>query len=380
MFNVGKNPFVGSFIDDGSQFSRSASGLDFRGRGNNLLHQCRSDRLFVGSIIVTAVVFVDRQEHRGRHAPLPRTTGKTHGNVGRGPIDVAILQRHQVVLGTPQCRAPFGISIVQRWTSTAPGNNFGHGRRTNKGDGAHIGVIHQSLDANPGPLDHVEDPVRQPRFLEEFGRVLHGQGDLLARFENDRVSHDQGNRNRPHGHHKGEIKGDDRNDNPQRIPAVRAVYLAGDSERVSDRQLRQGAGPFDRLVALCDIGQGLGDVLAVFLDNELGQLPGVFLDQCVEFHHDRCPLFDGSGRPGAKGVLGGFDGRVDVAGRRECHLSDRLGICGIDDVHVIAGGRRDKSTGNVIIDDDGGGDGDGGGATTGGFGHDRIGLDWIGLN
>mmetsp|Transcript_21183 Transcript_21183/g.52490 ORF Transcript_21183/g.52490 Transcript_21183/m.52490 type:complete len:264 (+) Transcript_21183:1047-1838(+) len=252
-----------------------------------------------------------------------------------------------MILGTTQGRAPLGFIEI----TTAFGNNLGDGTRSNKGHGSNILVVDECLDTRSSPLDHVEHAIGHASLFEEIGSVVHRQRNLFARLEDHRVAHDESNGDGPHGHHEGKIKRNNRGNHSEGIPAIRTRDLAGNSQSVPDRRLGQSAGPLDRLVSLGDVCQRLGNVLAVFFDNELRHCLGVFLYQSVEFHHDRGALLDGLGRPGRKRILGGLHGIVDVAFFREPDFADGLGVCWIYDIHVVVGRRRDESPVDIVVDD-----------------------------
>mmetsp|Transcript_1430 Transcript_1430/g.4157 ORF Transcript_1430/g.4157 Transcript_1430/m.4157 type:complete len:229 (-) Transcript_1430:209-895(-) len=192
------------------------------------------------------------------------------------------------------------------------GNSVGYGRATDKRHSLHILVVNQALHGLSGALDHIEHPIGESSLLEQFRNPVHSEWNLLTWFEYHAIARHEGNRNRPHGNHQWKVEGNDARHDAERIAPIAARDGTGNLEGFALGQLRQAAGILDGLVSLGDVGEGLGEVLTILQNDELGQLLRVLADEGVEFQHDGRAGFHGQGGPGREGSRRSGYGGIDV--------------------------------------------------------------------
>ena len=115
---------------------------------------------------------------------------------------------------------------------------------------------------------------------------------------------------------------------------------------------------------------GVGDVgalgpvegLAIVEGLEGGELVDILLHEVGELVHEaRAVVAGGVEAPcGGEGLVGSFDGEVDILGRALCDLGERLACGGVDDAGRTQEGsallrrrpgRREKHSGKVTCDD-----------------------------
>ena len=182
-----------------------------------------------------------------------------------------------------------------------------------------------TLAAAPGPIDHLEDARGETGADDELLNGIHCQGNLFRRLEDDGVPHNEGDRERPHWHHEREVEGNYRGDDSECSARVSAVNPTRDHEALPLRNLREGAGILNRLVALGNISEGLSLVLPVLQDDYVREPVAILANEGVELEHYSSASLHGEGRPSRESLLGRRHGRRNVFGVGVSNLADHLG-------------------------------------------------------
>ena len=110
----------------------------------------------------------DGDHDRDGHAPFAgRAVGG--GNCGIGSYtDVCVGQDDHMVLGSPEGLHPLPVA------GTRVVHVAGHRRASHEGHGIDSWVGEQGIDCFGITLDHAENPVREPRLLDELRKQQRG--------------------------------------------------------------------------------------------------------------------------------------------------------------------------------------------------------------
>ncbi len=136
----------------------------------------------------------------------------------------------------------------------------------------------------------------------------------------------------PHRHHDGEVEGADAGDHADGLADGVDVDAGGDVEGVLALQGDvDAAGEVEGFAATLDLTDGVGVVLAVLLDDRLGQLVLVGQHQFAHLEHDGGALGEGNLGPLLLGRLGAGDGVVEVGRAGGYQFTDDLAGGGVLD-------------------------------------------------
>ena len=211
------------------------------------------------------------------------------------------------------------------------------------------GVHHLSSSVH-----QIHDPRRQPRLLQELHRPAHREGHLFRRLEHERVAGHDGERQKPHRHHRRKIERCDRRTHAERLPHDMAVDPLRDVlEARSLHQRRRSARDLDTLDAAPYAAARFVDGLAVFGGDDPRHFVEVLLQlrfQAVEHLrprvHRRVP-------PGRKRMRRREHGRIDIRGCRERGAADDFADRRVVHVEELGGLSLHPAPADEVVEDRG---------------------------
>ncbi len=241
------------------------------------------------------------------HATLAgRAVARGDGRV-RGQLHVGVRQDDHRVLG----------SSVGADTLAVAGAGLEHvppdGGGADELDGIDAGVLQDGIDSLASAVNDVEHAVRQPGLLPQLGLELRGAGRVTGGLPDEGVAGHEGDRVDPHRDHRREVEGRDAGGHAQGFPQGVGIDPRRDVRSVQAGQVdRQPAGEFDSLQAAHDLGQGVGEGLAVIARDQGRQLLTVAVDQGAVGEEDLAASDERRVAPARECPPGGGDGRVDL--------------------------------------------------------------------
>mmetsp|Transcript_43680 Transcript_43680/g.137125 ORF Transcript_43680/g.137125 Transcript_43680/m.137125 type:complete len:338 (+) Transcript_43680:267-1280(+) len=155
----------GALVDDGTDLAGLGAELEGLGLGHDAVQQIAS--------------VAHEQQHGSSHAALAGATEGTRGDVTSGGLVVAVIKRHEVVLGTAEGEA----ALVE--SAAALVDKLGDVRRSHEAHGSDLRVVAKGVDSIDGAVHHLEDARRHTSLRNELSDTVERQRDLLRRLENN---------------------------------------------------------------------------------------------------------------------------------------------------------------------------------------------------
>ena len=242
------------------------------GRGNERPHVyaflvARADHDLLRALLDLAddsVAYAANGNHRrDRHAALAGGAVRRADDGVRGEIKFGVGQHHRVVLGAAE--GLHALAVARRLLVDVLGDR----RRTDERHGADARVGEDGVNRFLVPLDHVENAVGQPRFLQQF-RDHHRWRRVLFRWlENERIAAGDRHRRHPHRNHHGEVEGSNAGAYPDRLADAERVHGRPDVFRVfALQELRDPAGELGHLQPPLNRAHRVGECLAVLFRHQ----------------------------------------------------------------------------------------------------------------
>ena len=123
----------------------------------------------------------------------------------------------------------------------------------------------QAVDDGAAAVDDVEDALRAAGLFEELAEEDGGEGDFLARLQDEGVAARDRGGIHPERHHRGEVERRDADADAERHVDGVAIDSARDiPQRVAEEECGDAAGVFDVFEAAENGAAGFGVRLAVF--------------------------------------------------------------------------------------------------------------------
>ena len=265
-----------------------------------------------------------------RHAAFTCRTEGGGGDVLGGEFEVRVGQDDGVVV-----RAAEGMDALAVGDARVL-NDVRHRGGADEGDGVDPGVGEDVGDQVAITCEDVEHAVGQAGLLVEAGDDQRRGGRRGGGLQDEGVAGGHGDGVHPHRHHDGEVEGADARDHADGLADGVDVDAGGDVEGVFALQRDvDAAGKIEGFAATLDLADGVGVVLAVLLDDRLGQLVLVGEHQLAHLEHDGGALGEGNLGPFLLGRLGAGDGVVEVSWAGRHQLTDDLAGGGVlDGNHV----------------------------------------------
>ena len=194
-------------------------------------------------------------------------------------------------------------------------------------------MVEQRVDHFLVAVHHLEDAVGCARFLHQLGKT-HGDRRIALRgLEDEGVATRDGSAEHPHRDHRREVERGDARDDAERLahridvdPGARAMGIFS-LERMGD-----ATRELDHLEPTLDVALRVGDDLAMFGGQQLGELLHVSLEQHLEVEHDaRAPLRVGR-CPAGERRIGRIDRALEVGRGAEPDACLDLAAVGIEHV------------------------------------------------
>ena len=155
----------------------------------------------------------------------------------------------------------------------------------------------------------------------------------------------------PQRDHGREIERRDAGDHAERLPhGIKIDAGAGALGVFALQEMRNAAGEFHHLETALDVAARVGQGLAVFGGEQLGEAVVFLLHQVEKLeHHARAPLRIGRGPGRLRGLRIG-DGVLDLGMLGERHFGLHLAGIGIEDVAESSGGPFDRLAADEMAD------------------------------
>ncbi len=222
-------------------------------------------------------------------------------------------------------------------------------RRADEADGLDPIVGQQRVDSHLVAVHDVEDTRRHAGLDEQLGQMQRHGRVTLGRLEHERVAGGKGRTGLPQRDHGGEVeRGDASNDAEWLAHRVHVDAGTGRRRVLALEQVRCAERELDDLDTALDVPARVGQGLAVFAGQLLGQHVHVTLDQAQERHQHAGPALGIPGSPLALGLFGVVDDRRDLldAGQRNEGLhASRVGV---EHVGESAGRASDVLAGDEV--------------------------------
>ena len=269
--------------------------------------------------------FADRHRDADRHAPFPGAAVTGADQRVDGLVQVGVRQDDHVVLRAAEALRALavggrGLVDVLRDVGAA-----------DEADGLDVGVVQDRVDGFLVALDHLEYARGQAGLQEQFGQPHRHRRVALRRLENERISACQRRARLPQRDHRREVERCDTGDHAERLTdGVDVDAGTGALGELTLEQMRDADAELDDLDAALDVALRVGDGLAVFQAEQLGELFDIGVDQFDELHHDPGSALRVERRPHFLRLLGGGDRCVDIGGGSQQDLCLHLARAGVE--------------------------------------------------
>ena len=258
----------------------------------------------------------DRDGDADGHAALAGGPVAGGDEVVGGEVEIGVGHHDRVVLGPAQSLH----ALAGRRGALV--NVLGDRGRADERDRRDVRMVEQRVNRDLVPVHDVEDAVGQSRFGVELGDQIGHARVALGGLEHERVPRRDRDRVHPHRDHDREVERRDPGAHAQRL--AERVQVDPGRDLLGEfalGELRDPASELDDLHAAHDFAARVVERLAVLGGDDPRELVGVLVDQLAELeHHARAPGH-GHVAPLRERRLGRLDGRVDVGGLGEQHLS-----------------------------------------------------------
>jgi hypothetical protein len=202
------------------------------------------------------------------------------------------------------------------------------GGRADKADAGDRVVVEDRVDRFLVTVDDLQDTVGQARLLHQFGQHHRARRVTFRGLQDEGVAADKCRGHFPHRDHGGEVERRDSGSHANGL--AHGIHVDTGARAVGVfalQQMRRADAELDHLKAALHVALGVGDGLAVFAAQRLGQLVHVAVQEADEGHHyARTPLRVRGG-PADLRARGVGHGGLDLGGGGECHLRLHL-TCG----------------------------------------------------
>ena len=250
----------------------------------------------------------DRDDDGQRHAALTGRTEGRRGDVLGSELQVRVGQDDGVVVCAAESLDALAVGDAGVLDDVRHRGGADEGDRVDARVGQDIG------DQVAVTSQHVEHAVGQPGFLVEAGDDQRRGGGRGGGLQDERVAGGDGDGVHPHRHHDRKVEGADARDHADGLADGVDVHTGRDVEGVLALERHvDAAGEVEGLAAALDLADGVGVVLAVLLDDGLGQLVLVGEHQFTHLEHDGGALGEGDLRPLLLRFGGDGDGVVEVS-------------------------------------------------------------------
>ncbi|KAG1259775.1 hypothetical protein G6F65_015218 [Rhizopus arrhizus] len=298
----------------------AAADLQGLGLGHQVLHP--------------AAGLTDQHQGGGGHATL---AGGTEGGADHrieGLFLVGVRQHHGVVLGAHHA---LHALAGQRGAVVHVGTDAGG---TDERHGLDVRVVADRVDHFLAAVDDVQHALRNARFQRKLDQAHGNHWVLLGRLEDEGVTGGDRHREHPQREPRREVERGDAGAHAQRLHDRVGVHAIGHVVgQLAQLQVADGGRVLAHFQAAEHIAFGVGQGLALFGGEDVGQLAHVLADQLLVLQEDARAGADRGLAPGLEGFLGGGDGGVHFAGGGERHLGQHVLGGRIDHVLPVGGGR-----------------------------------------
>ncbi|MNN06453.1 hypothetical protein D3C81_1192440 [compost metagenome] len=205
--------------------------------------------------------------------------------------------------------------------------------RADEADGVDVGVGQDGVDRHLVAVDDVQHALGRAGLHHQFAQTHRQRRIALGRLQDEGVAGGDRHAEHPHRDHAGEVeRGDARHDAERLAHGIDVDAGAGALRVFALQRVRDAAGEFNDFQTALDVALGVGDDLAVFRGQQLGQLVHVGLDQALELEHDAGAALRVGAGPALEGGLSGLNRAVHLADGRQ--LDAGLNLAGVGVEHV----------------------------------------------
>ena len=251
--------------------------------------------------------FADKHRHADGHAALAGGAATGAHQVAEHLLFVGVGHDHHVVLGAGE-----GLHTLHLCAAGAV-NVLADGHRTDKGNGANVRMGEQGVDLFATAVQHLQYAFRCAGFDKQLGQAIGGHRVLFRGLEDKGVTGGDGQREHPQRNHRREVERGDAQAYAQGLHPTGGVDTASDVlHGLAHHQAGDIGGLLDYFNAAPDIALGVGEGLAGFRREDLGQFVVVLLEQVLITQHQPGTVRHRYLAPTEEGLLGAGDGGFDL--------------------------------------------------------------------
>ena len=179
---------------------------------------------------------------------------------------------------------------------------FGDRGRADKADGHDLGMIEDRVNRALVTIDHLKDAIRRAGFAHQFSQHQRHGRVTFRRLEDEGIAGSNRRAELPHRNHRREIERGDAGHHAKRL--AQRIHVDAGTGALGEftlEQMRRAEAEFRHFQPADDVALGVGNGLAVFAGQRLGQLVHVTVQQFDELHqHPRALLRIGGGPAGLR--------------------------------------------------------------------------------
>ena len=192
---------------------------------------------------------------------------------------------------------------------------------------------------------------RQVASAQQLHHLALRERHLFGRFQHERITGGDGERQEPHRHHRREIEGRDRRAHAERLAHHVTVDAGRDVlEAEALHQRRRAARHFDALDAATHAAARLVEGLAMFGGDDARHLLEMFLEQRLEPVEHLRACVDRRIPPGRERLGRGLHRRVNVSAGRQRRPSNDVADRRVVHVEKLSGAGVDPPPADEIVE------------------------------
>lgn len=298
----------------------------------------------VGELGEPLLALGDHDERAERHASLACGTEGGADDGVESVVLVAVWQHRGVVLG-----AQVGLDTLAV-LGTAGVDVLSGLVAADEADGLDLWCVEDEVHSPVGAVDDVKNTIWEASLLCELSQD-HGRAGVTLRWLQDQaVTGDSGDWDRPKRDHGGEVERADSSHNTERLAVIPRLHILSNLQHLASKLRCDTARALGDLQTTVHISLGVRENLALLEGDGRGQTVPVLADQLHELKHDLLAGDDAGGAPSWEGGLGAGDGGAELLVGVLRDAGDEVVGGGVVEVDELAGGRGDE----LVVDEEGG--------------------------
>ncbi|CAB4584153.1 unannotated protein [freshwater metagenome] len=255
---------------------------------------------------------LDGNDDRYRHAALARRTETCVDRRIGHEVEIGVWKDQHVVLCSAECLDALAVLCARLV------NILSDGRRTDERDRVNPGVRQQPVDGFLVTIENREDAIGKTGFLPQFTEPNRGRRVFFGGLEDDGVSRGNGNGEKPHRHHGGEVEGRDDTDDAERLTNRIDIDTGRGVLGVRPfNEVRNTTRELNNLLTTRDFAEGIREDLAVLGGQNLGEFALLGIEQFAEIKEDRLATRNRGVAPFGIRRISAGNGLLDISLVRE---------------------------------------------------------------